>query len=52
MTIESATDGDVFTAFVEQVLGPKLKAGEVVVPGNLSAHKVKGIRELIEVRGV
>ena len=31
MTIESATDGDVFTAYVEQVLGPKLKAGDVVV---------------------
>jgi transposase len=51
MTIESATDGDVFTAYVEQVLGPKLKAGDVVVLDNLSAHKVKGIRELIEVRG-
>lgn len=51
MTIESATDGDVFTAYVEQVLGPKLQAGDVVVLDNFSAHKVKGIRELIEVRG-
>ena len=38
-------------AYVEQVLGPKLKAGDVVVLDNLSAHKVKGIRELIEARG-
>jgi transposase len=51
MTIESATDGDVFTAYVEQVLGPKLKPGYVVVLDNLSAHKVKGIRELVEARG-
>lgn len=51
MTIESATDGDVFTAYVEQVLGPTLSPGDVVVMDNLSAHKVAGIRELIEARG-
>jgi len=48
MTIESPTDGEVFTAYVEQVLGPKLKPGDTVVLDNLSAHKVAGIRELIE----
>jgi transposase len=48
MTIESPTDGEVFTAYVEQVLGPKLQSGDVVVLDNLSAHKVAGIRELIE----
>lgn len=51
MTIESATDGDVFTAYVEQVLGPALRPGDVVVMDNLSAHKVVGIRELIQARG-
>ena len=52
MTIESATDGDVFLAYLEQVLCPKLKAGEVVVVmDNLSAHKVKGVRELIAASG-
>ena len=29
--IESGTSGDVFVAFVEQVLVPSLKAGSVVV---------------------
>lgn len=48
MTIESATDGEVFAAYVEQVLCPKLKPGNVVVMDNLSAHKVAGMRELIE----
>jgi len=48
MTMESPTDGEVFTAYVEQVLGPKLKPGDIVVMDNLSAHKVAGIRELIE----
>ena len=48
MTIEAPTDGEVFTAYVEQVLCAKLRAGDVVVLDNLSAHKVEGIRQLIE----
>lgn len=51
MTIESPTDGDVFLAFLEQVLGPKLQPGHVVVLDNLGAHKVEGVRQLIESRG-
>lgn len=51
MTVASATDGDVFHAYVEQVLCATLQAGDVVVMDNLSAHKVAGIRELIEARG-
>jgi transposase len=51
MTIESATDAEVFRAYVEHVLCPKLKPCDVVVLDNLSAHKVTGIRELIEARG-
>jgi transposase len=51
MTIESPTDGDVFLAFLEQVLGPKLQPGHIVVLDNLGAHKVDGVRKLIESRG-
>jgi transposase len=51
MTVESPTDGDVFLAYVEQVLGPRLQPGEVVVLDNLAAHKVAGVRALIEARG-
>jgi transposase len=51
MTIESPTDGDVFLAFLEQVLGPKLQPGHIVVLDNLGAHKVDGVRGLIESRG-
>ena len=47
-TVDSATDGDVFRAYVEQVLCPKLRPGDVVVMENLSAHKVTGIRARIE----
>ena len=51
VAIESPTDGDVFLAFVEQVLGPRLQPGHLVILDNLSAHKVEGVRQLIESRG-
>ncbi len=51
MTVEGATDGDVFRAYVEQVLGPTLVPGDIVFMDNLRAHKVAGIREAIESRG-
>ena len=51
MTIESPTDGDVFLAFLEQVLGPRLQPGHIVILDNLSAHKVEGVRHLMESRG-
>jgi transposase len=51
MTVESATDGDIFLTYLEQVLCPKLKPNSVVVLDNLSAHKVRGVRELIEATG-
>ena len=51
MTIEEATDGDIFLAYLEQVLGPKLRPGNVVVMDNLSAHKVAGVEQLIQAAG-
>jgi len=51
MTIEEATDADIFLAYVEQVLCPALKPGDVVVMDNLSSHKVPGVREWIEKAG-
>lgn len=48
MTVESPTDGDVFLAYVEQVLCPRLRPGQVVVMDNLAAHKVAGVGQLIE----
>jgi transposase len=51
MTIEEATDRDIFLAYLDQVLCPKLGPGDVVVMDNLSSHKVKGVRERIEAAG-
>jgi len=51
MTVSGAVNGDVFAAYLQQVLGPTLVPGDVVVLDNLPAHKVAGLAELIEARG-
>jgi transposase len=48
MTIEEATDADIFLAFIGQVLCPVLTAGDLVVMDNLSSHKVPEVRQSIE----
>src|SRR3954464_13142110 len=49
--IDGPMNGNAFLAYVEQVLGPTLKPGDIGVLDNLSAHKVSGIREAIEAAG-
>jgi transposase len=51
MTIEEATDADIFLAFVQQVLCPALRPGDWVVMDNLSSHKVADVRQSIEKAG-
>ena len=51
MTVDGVTDGEVFRAYVEQVLCPTLESGDVMVMDNLGAHKVRGIGEAIEAKG-
>lgn len=51
MTIEEPTDSDIFLAYVQQLLCPALRPGDVVVMDNLSAHKAEGVRESIEAAG-
>jgi transposase len=48
MVVDGATNKEVFQAYVRHILLPTLKAGDVVVLDNLSAHKNKAIRDLIE----
>jgi len=48
--VDGPVNAEVFEAFVEQVLVPKLRPGDVVVMDNLSSHKRARTRELI--RGV
>src|SRR5215212_6227587 len=51
LAVEGATDTKVFETYVERVLAPRLREGQVVVMDNLSAHKGERVRELIEQRG-
>lgn len=49
--VDGAVNGPIFEAFVEQVLVPELRPGDVVVMDNLSSHKSQRTRDLIEGAG-
>lgn len=51
MTIEGATDSEVFEAYVERLLAPALQKGQVVVLDGLGAHRTQRVTQLIEARG-
>ena len=51
LAVEGPTTREVFETYLEEVLVPSLKAGQVVVMDNLSSHKGSRVRELIEGRG-
>jgi len=44
-------NAEMFLAYVEQVLVPTLRPGDVVIMDNLRCHKVAGVREAIEAAG-
>lgn len=51
MTVNGATDGEVFLVFVREVLSPTLSAGDIVIWDNLGAHRSQAVREAVEARG-
>jgi transposase len=51
MVLDGPMNGVAFRAYVEQVLAPTLKPGDVVIMDNLPAHRVSGVREAIEAVG-
>ena len=51
MTIEGATDTEVFQSYVREVLCPTLRPGDLVVMDNLSPHKHDHTLRLIEQTG-
>ncbi|MES0217219.1 IS630 family transposase [Mesorhizobium sp. C280B] len=48
---DGAMNGNVFLAYVEQVLVPTLSKDDIVVMDNLPAHKAGGVRDAIEAAG-
>lgn len=49
--IDGAVNGELFLAYVEQVLVPELQPGDTVIMDNLGSHKVAGVRQAIEASG-
>jgi transposase len=51
MTVEGGTTAAVFAAYLEKVLLPALRPGQVVVVDNVGAHKPDRMRALVEAAG-
>jgi transposase len=51
LAVEGATTREVFETYLEHLLVPALRPGQVVVMDNLSSHKGSHVRQLIEARG-
>jgi len=47
MTVDGALNGELFLAYVEQILVPSLRPGDLVVMDNLPCHKVAGVAQAI-----
>lgn len=51
MVLDGPMNSAAFQAYVEQVLAPTLRPGDIVVMDNLAPHKGGAIRDAIEARG-
>ena len=51
LVLDGPINGEAFLAYVEQVLVPTLKPGDVVVMDNLGSHKNRAIRNAIRAAG-
>jgi transposase len=51
MVLDGSMTGEWFVAYVEQILVPTLRPGDVVILDNLPAHKSVAAREAIEAAG-
>ena len=49
--IDGPIDGESFLAYVEQILAPTLKPGDIVIIDNLGSHKRKAMRRAIRAAG-
>jgi transposase len=47
MTIEGSIDTDIFLTYVQEILCPCLRPGQVVILDNLKPHKIDEVREAI-----
>ena len=52
MLLDGPMTGQSFIAYVEQMLAPTLKRGDILVMDNVPTHRVRGVREAVAIRGV
>jgi transposase len=51
MVIDGPVNGEIFLTYVQRVLVPALRLGDVVIMDNLGSHKGAAVREAIEAAG-
>jgi transposase len=51
MTVDGGVGGDVFKAYVDDVLVPTLRPGQIVIMDNVNFHKVSGVKDAIAAVG-
>ena len=51
MVLDGPINGALFQDYVDQVLVPELRRGDIVIMDNLSSHKRPGVRAAIEAAG-
>jgi hypothetical protein len=51
LTVEGATTKEAIETYIERVLVPTLRDGQVMVMNNLSSHKGERVKQLIEAKG-
>jgi transposase len=49
--LDGPIDGDSFRTYIEKVLVPTLKPGDIVIMDNLGSHKGRAVRQLIRAAG-
>ena len=49
--LDGPMNGEAFLHYIQEVLGPTLQPGDIVVADNLSSHKVAGVHEAVIARG-
>ena len=51
MVLDGPINGELFLTYVEQVLVPELRPGDIVIMDNLGSHKGAGVRAAIQAAG-
>ena len=49
---DGAMNGAIFKAWIEQMLAPELRPGDVVIMDNLAAHKARAVRDALAAAGI